>query len=164
MDWSKLISSLGLKGETASALQAFKKRHDEAKKIVFELSNQKTDIDFAHYSSILKNQDIVNKIQSDISSFKPVTYDISKQLNTIEAFKQKALENATATESVVSKELQELAETLKNIESARPFNELTVDEVVKARADIDDKVNEVVKKGRWDVPGYHEKFGDLVVM
>lgn len=159
-----MISSLGLKGQTASSLQAFKKRNDEAKRAVYELSNQSTEIDFAHYKSVLKNQDIVSKIEADVSAFKPVTYDVSKQLNTIEAFKQKALENATATEEVVAKELKQLDETLSNIESARSFDELTLEDVVKARPDIDDKVSQVVKKGRWDVPGYHEKFGDLVVM
>lgn len=164
LDWSKLIQSLGLKGKTAAGLQAFKKRNDEARRAVFELLQQKTDVDFAYYKSVLKNQEIVDKIQADVASFKPVTYDILKQLNTIEAFKQKALENATATEEVVAKELKELAETLDNIESARPFDELTLDDVAKARPDIDDKVTQVVKKGRWDVPGYHEKFGDLVVM
>ncbi len=159
-----MISSLGLKGQTASSLQAFKKRNDEARRAVFELSSQNTTVDFSHYKSVLKNQDIVNKIEADVNSFKPVTYDISKQLNTIEAFKQKAIENATATEDVVTKELKELNETLNNIESARSFSELTVDDVVKARPDIDDKVTQIVKKARWDVPGYHEKFGDLVVM
>lgn len=145
-------------------MQAFKKRNDEARRAVFELSSQNTTVDFSHYKSVLKNQDIVNKIEADVNSFKPVTYDISKQLNTIEAFKQKAIENATATEDVVTKELKELNETLNNIESARSFSELTVDDVVKARPDIDDKVTQIVKKARWDVPGYHEKFGDLVVM
>lgn len=145
-------------------MQAFKKRNDEARRAVFELSSQNTTVDFSHYKSVLKNQDIVNKIEADVNSFKPVTYDISKQLNTIEAFKQKAIENATATEDVVTKELKELNETLNNIESARSFSELTVDDVVKARPDVDDKVTQIVKKARWDVPGYHEKFGDLVVM
>ncbi|GMM34932.1 F1F0 ATP synthase subunit D [Saccharomycopsis crataegensis] len=164
LDWSKLISTLGLKGKTASSLQAFKKRNDEARKVVFELSSQKTEVDFSHYKSVLKNQDIVRKIEADFGAFKPVTYDVSKQLNTIEAFKQKALENATATEEVVTKELKELAETLNNIESARAFEELTVEDVVKARPDIDDKVTQVVKKARWEVPGYYDKFGHLIVM
>jgi len=85
-------------------------------------------------------------------------------LKSIEAFEAKAVENATATEGVVAKELAELQKTLANIDAARPFDQLTVDDVVNVRPDINDKVNQMVSKGRWDVPGYKEKFGDLNVM
>lgn len=85
-------------------------------------------------------------------------------MKSIEAFEAKAVENATATEGVVAKELAELQKTLANIDAARPFDQLTVDDVVNVRPDINDKVNQMVSKGRWDVPGYKEKFGDLNVM
>lgn len=51
-------------------------------------------------------------------------------------------------------ELKDLAATLKNIEEARPFEELTVDEVAAAEKSIDEKTAELVSKGRWMVPGY----------
>lgn len=85
-------------------------------------------------------------------------------MKTIEAFEAKALENAKATESKVEAELSDLIKTLDNIESARPFNELTVDDVLAAKPELETKVQEMVKKGRWDVPGYSEKFGSLAVM
>ncbi|KAH3674663.1 hypothetical protein WICMUC_003127, partial [Wickerhamomyces mucosus] len=49
-------------------------------------------------------------------------------------------------------------------ETARPFDQLTVDDVVKARPDVEEKVQDMVSKGRFEVPGYKEKFGDLVIM
>ncbi len=85
-------------------------------------------------------------------------------MKSIEAFEAKAVENATATEDVVAKELADLQKTLANIDAARPFDQLTVDDVVKVRPDIDDKVELMVSKGKWAVPGYKEKFGDLNVM
>lgn len=164
MDWVKVISNLGLTGQTAASLTAFKKRNDEARRVVLELSNQPTDVDFSHYRSVLKNQAIVDQIEKEVKAYTPVKADISKQLKSLEAFEAKAVENATATESVVSKELADLEKTLLNINAARPFDELTVEDVVKARPDIDEKVELLVKKGIWTAPGYKEKFGDLTVM
>lgn len=125
---------------------------------------QPTDVDFSHYRSVLNNQAVVDEIEKHVKAYKPVTYDVAKQLKSIEAFEAKAVENATATEDVVAKELADLQKTLANIDAARPFDQLTVDDVVKVRPDIDDKVELMVSKGKWAVPGYKEKFGDLNVM
>lgn len=163
IDWSKIIPQLGLTGQTASSLTAFKKRNDEAKSALYVLKNQPTEVQFDNYSK-LKNTEIVSKIKSDVSSFAPSTVDLSKQLNVIKAFEVKAIENAKKTESLVLAELADLEKTLDNIESARPFEQLTVDDVVKARPDVEDKVSDMVSKGRFEVPGYKEKFGDLVIM
>lgn len=163
LDWATIIPQLGLAGKTATQLTAFKKRNDEAKKVLFELKQQPADVNFGAYSK-LKNSSIVSKIQSDVSSFRPSTIDLSKQLKVIESFEVKAIENAKETESLVLAELTELEKTLDNIESARPFDQLTVDDVVKARPDVEDKVTDMVSKGRFEVPGYKEKFGDLVIM
>lgn len=164
LNWAKVISTLKLTGKTATQLSGFKKRNDEARRQLFELQSQETAVDFEYYRSTLKNSAVVDKIEQSFKGYKPVTLDASKQLSTIEAFESQAISNAKETEELVASELKSLQETLKNIESARPFDELTVDELVKAKPEIDAKVEEMVKKGRWDVPGYKEKFGDLTVM
>ncbi|ODQ82019.1 hypothetical protein BABINDRAFT_6635 [Babjeviella inositovora NRRL Y-12698] len=164
LDWAKVVSTLGLTGSTAASLTAFKKRNDEAKRSIVELSTQATQVDFAHYKSVLKNQQIASEIESAFAAFKPVTYDVSKQLQTIQEFEAKAVENAQATEAVVAKELADLKKTLSNIEEATPFDQLTVEDVVKAVPQIDDKVAHMVKQGQWSLPGYREKFGNLNVM
>lgn len=84
LNWSKIIPQLGLTGQTASSLTAFKKRNDEAKKVLYTLKEQPTEVDFGAYSQ-LKNSKIVSTIKSDVASFKPSTIDLSKQLNIIEA-------------------------------------------------------------------------------
>lgn len=164
LNWAKVIGTLKLSGKTAAQLSAFKKRNDEARRQLFELKAQETSVDFEHYRSVLKNSSVVDKIEQSFKAYKPATLDSSKQLSTIEAFESQAISNAKETEEMVANELKALQETLKNIESARPFDQLTVDELAKARPEIDAKVEEMVKKGRWDVPGYKEKFGDLTVM
>lgn len=164
LNWAKIVSSLGLTGTTASSLTAFKKRYEEAKKQQFVLNQQSTDIDFNHYRSILKNNKVVDEIEKAVSSFKPITYDVSKNLKNIEIFEAKAIENAKLTEKSVLDEIKQLETTLKDIENARPFDQLTVDDVAAARPDLDEKVTYMVKHGKYEVPGYKEKFGDLTVM
>merc|ERR1712000_227668 len=137
LDWTKVTSSLGLRGQTVSSLQAFKKRNEDARRRLQVLSEQPTTVDFAAYRS---------------------------QLKAIDAFEVEAVKNAEQTKTAVDLELKDLAATLKNIESARPFEDLTVDEVAAAEKSIDEKTNELVPKGRWMVPGYKEKFGDLAVV
>ncbi|MCJ1326537.1 ATP synthase d subunit [Thelotrema lepadinum] len=164
IDWSRIGSSLGLKGSTAQALSNFKKRNDDAKRKVQMLSDQPQTIDFAAYRSQLKNQAVIDQIENEFKNFKPVSYDVGRQLKAIEAFETQAVKNAQETKGVVDKELQDLENTLKNIEEARPFEDLTVDEVAAARPDIDQRTEQLVSKGRWQVPGYKEKFGDLSLL
>ncbi|CAF9923282.1 MAG: ATP synthase d subunit [Alectoria fallacina] len=164
LDWTKISTSLGLKGQTATALQAFKKRNDDARRKVNLLSSQPQSVDFQHYRSTLNNTAVVDEIQGHFKAFKPATYDVGRQIKAIEAFEVQAVKSAEETKGRVDGELRELEKTLENIETARPFEDLTVDEVAAARPDIDSRTEQLVSKGRWHVPGYKEKFGDLSVL
>jgi hypothetical protein len=75
---------------------------------------------------VLKNQAVVDEIEKHFASFKPATYDVGRQIKAIEAFEAQAVKNAEETKGRVDLELKDLEKTLKNIEEARPFEELTV--------------------------------------
>lgn len=126
LDWSKVTTSLGLRGQTVSSLHAFKKRNEDARRKVQVLSEQPTTVDFSAYRSVLKNQAVVDEIEKRFKDFKPNTYDVSRQVKAIDAFEVEAVKNAEATKQAVDLELKDLAATLKNIEEARPFEDLTV--------------------------------------
>lgn len=55
-----------------------------------------------------------------------MTYDVNRQIKAIEAFETQAIKNAEETREKVGVELQHLEATLKNIEEARPWEDLTV--------------------------------------
>lgn len=118
------------------------------------LSEQPTTVDFAYYKSVLKNTAVVEDIERQLKAFKPATYDVGRQIKAIEAFEAQAVKSAEETKGVVDQELRDLEKTLKNIEEARPFEDLTIDEVAAARPDIDKRTEQLVSKGRWSVPGY----------
>ncbi|CAL9735207.1 ATP synthase subunit d, mitochondrial [Monosporozyma servazzii] len=164
LDWAKVISSLKITGSTAQQLSGFKKRNDEARRKLLELAPQPLTVDFDHYKSVLNNKEIVNKIETLFKEYKPVKIDTQSQLKIINTFEQHAMTNAKETEDMIEKELSTLKETLNQIDKARPFDQLTVEELVKAKPEIDAKVVEMVKKGKWDVPGYEDKFGSLNAM
>ncbi|KAL2042613.1 hypothetical protein N7G274_004372 [Stereocaulon virgatum] len=164
LDWTKISTSLGLKGQTATALQAFKKRNDDARRKVNLLSQQAQTVDFEHYRNTISNTQVVDEIEGHFKAFKPVTYDLGRQIKAIEAFETQAVKSAEETKGKVDEEMRDLEKTLKNIETARPLEDLTVDEVAAARPDIDERTAQLVSKGRWMVPGYKEKFGDLSVL
>lgn len=75
---------------------------------------------------MLKNQDIVADIEKQFSAFQPKKYDVQRQIKAIEAFEAQAVKSAEETKGKVDAELKDLEKTLKNIESARPFEDLTV--------------------------------------
>ncbi|GAD91575.1 hypothetical protein PVAR5_0147 [Paecilomyces variotii No. 5] len=154
LDWTKVTGSLGIRGQTAASLQAFKKRNDDARRKVQVLSEQPQTVDFAHYRKILKNQAIVDELENHFKSFKPATYDVNRQLKAIDAFEAQAIKNAEETKGKVEAELSNLQKTLENIETARPFEDLTVDEVAAAQPEIDEKTASLVSKGKWMPPGY----------
>jgi F-type H+-transporting ATPase subunit d len=150
---------LGLGKNTTAAVQTFRKRADDARRQLTALKNQKTDVDFGHYKSVLKNQEVINQAEKILREFKPVTYDVSSQLKAIDAFEAKAVEQAQASSDKIEAELKDLKATLKNIEDARPFDQLSVDDVIAARPEIGQTVEAMVKAGKWTTPQYSEKFG-----
>ncbi|TFK74454.1 ATP synthase d subunit [Pluteus cervinus] len=164
VDFARIYSSLGLGKETVAALQAFRKRHSDAQRLANQYGSQPTNVDLAHYRSVLKNAAIVDEAEKLLRDFKPVTYDVNEHLKTIEAFQAKAVEKAKETEAKIDVELKELQSTLSNIEQARPFDELTTQDVDRAHPRIAEAVETMLKKGKWTVPGYKEKFGDLNLM
>ncbi|KAI8352680.1 hypothetical protein B0O80DRAFT_499380 [Mortierella sp. GBAus27b] len=159
IDWTKLTTSLGLKTETVAALGAFRKRNEEARRILSDLKEQKTAVDFAHYRKVLKNQAVVDELEKTFKAFKPTAYDVQAQVKSIDAVEAKALDRAKSTAAKVESELADLQATLKNIENSRPIEELTVDDVLKSRPEIAEKVDALLAKSKWDTKGYNEKFG-----
>ncbi|KAH7916706.1 ATP7, subunit D of the stator stalk of mitochondrial F1F0 ATP synthase [Hygrophoropsis aurantiaca] len=164
VDFTRIYSTLGLGKETISALQAFRKRHGDAQRIQAQYAAQPTTVDLAHYRSVLKNTAIVDEAEKLLRDFKPVTYDVNAHVKAIETFETKAVEKAQETAQKIDVELTELQATLANIEEARPFEDLTVEDVGNAHPRILEAVETMVKKGKWTVPGYKEKFGDLSLM
>jgi len=164
VDFSRIYSSLGLGKETIASLQAFRKRHSEAQRLATQYNSQPTTVDFAHYRSVLKNKSIVDEAEKLLKDFKPVTYDVTARVNAIGTFEAKAVAKARETEEKIDVELKELQATLANIEQARPFDQLTTEDVGKAHPRIVEAVETMIKKGKWTVPGYKEKFGDLNLM
>jgi ATP synthase D chain, mitochondrial (ATP5H) len=136
------------------ALGSFKKRHDDALRKVRLLQEQPQSVDFSHYRTVLKNTAVVDEIEKAFQNWKPVTYDVSRQIKAIEAFEAQAVKSAEETKGVVDAELRDLDRTLKNIEEARPFDQLTVDDVAAAQPEIDKRTEQLVSKGKWVVPGY----------
>jgi len=164
VDFTRIYSSLGLGKETIAALQAFRKRHADAQRIQSQFASQPTTVDLAHYRSIIKNKAIVDEAEKLLSDFKPVTYDVNTHIKAIETFETKAIAKAKETEVKIDEELKELQATLANIEDARPFEDLTANDVAEAHPRIVEAVENMIKKGKWTVPGYKEKFGDLNLM
>lgn len=126
VDWAKITSSLGLRGNTANALNAFKKRNDDARRKVQILSEQAQTVDFAYYRGILNNRAVIDEVENAVKNFKVQSYDVSRQLKAIDAFEAQAVKNAEETAGLVETELKDLEKTLTNIQSARPFEDLTV--------------------------------------
>jgi len=163
VDFARIYSTLGLGKETIAGLQAFRKRHGEAQRLQAQYASQPTTVDLDHYRSILKNKAVVDDVAKLLKDFKPVTYDVNAHIKAIETFESTAVTKAKETVEKVDVELKDLQATLANIEDARPFEDLTVEDVGAAHPRITEAVETMIKKGKWTVPGYKEKFGDLAV-
>ncbi|KAI8096482.1 uncharacterized protein BX664DRAFT_291377 [Halteromyces radiatus] len=159
LDWTKL--SISLPKETAASLQAFRKRNDEGKRVLAELKTQSTTVDFGHYRSVLKNQQIVDQAEKALKEFKPVVYNLDAQLKAIDQFESKAVAKAQSTVQKIDIELKDLQATLNNIQDSRPIEQLTVDDIIAAKPELTKNVAKMLETGKMSVPGYKEKFGDI---
>ena len=102
---------------------------------------------------------MIDEIEKYFKTFQPKEYDVAKQIKSIEAFEQVAMKNAETTKDKVEVELRSLEKALGDIEGARGWDEVTVDEVAKAAPEIDEYTERMVKKGRWMPPGYLVRCG-----
>ncbi|KAI8909895.1 hypothetical protein PhCBS80983_g05758 [Powellomyces hirtus] len=162
IDWGALGTKL--KPETVASINAFRRRHTELTKTVSDLREQSQTIDFAHYAKVLKtNTKVVAEAEKAFKAFTPATYDLSEQIRAIEAQQAKAVAAAQKTAKKVNVEVDELKSLLTNIETARPVDQLTVEDVAKAYPELDKTVEKMAKRGQWKVPGYYERFGDFIV-
>jgi hypothetical protein len=75
---------------------------------------------------VLKNKEVVAQAEKLLTGFKPADYDLGAHLKAIDAFEAKAVESAKQTSTKIEEELKQLQSALEDIESARPFEQLTV--------------------------------------
>ncbi|KAK6903154.1 hypothetical protein I203_108417 [Kwoniella mangroviensis CBS 8507] len=164
VDWTKIYTGLGLDKTTLTSLQSFRARHSTAVSKNSALKATVPRIDLSHYKSVLKDQQAVSLAEKVLKDFKAVDYDVAKWNEVVGAFEGKAVAAAKETVNKIQTEQSSLQATLSNIQDARPFEDLTVDEVAKARPEINKAVETMIKKGKWSVPGYREKFGEFSLM
>lgn len=150
--------------ETIAELQAFRARHSAASNKNAAIKTTMPELDLSAYRSVLKDQRAIDLAEKTLADFKPVTYDLSKWNGVIDAFEGKAVSAAKETVSKISSEEESLKKTLSNIQDARPFEDLTVAEVGQAQPELVKAVETMIKKGKWTVPGYRERFGEFSLL
>lgn len=161
VNWGAVTSKL--KPETVAALNAFRRRHADLTKQIQELRESQVNLDFDNYRKILKNKKVVSDAETAFNKFSPATIDLSDILKKIEKQESVAVSQAKKAVEKVHGELGELNELLSNIETARPVEQLTVEDVANAMPELDATVEKMAKRGQWRVPGYYEKFGEFQV-
>ncbi|ORX33764.1 hypothetical protein BD324DRAFT_605578 [Kockovaella imperatae] len=164
VDWATIYGRLGLGRETVASLQAFRARNTSAANRNAALKSTIPEIDISHYKNVLRDQQVVGQLEKVLNDFKPVTYDVAKWDQLVNQFETKAVDAAKQTLAKIQTEEKGLNETLSNIKDARSFDELTIHDVAHARPEVQKTVDNMVKKGKWGVPGYRESFGEMSVL
>ncbi|KAJ2555450.1 ATP synthase d subunit [Coemansia sp. RSA 1878] len=164
INWPVVSSVLSKHTEITKSLGVFRKGYEEAERQLVQLKDADRAIDFAHYRRVLKNTEIVDKLEKMAKAQKATKVDLASQLATISAFEAKAVTSAELYVKETEANLADLNETVTNIEQTRPVTQLTVDDVVKAKPEIVTRTEEMVKNGQFTVDGYDEKFPSLVMI
>ncbi len=68
----------------------------------------------------------MDEIESRVKSAKVQTYDVGRQIKAIEAFEAQAVKSAQETKGKVDVELERLGRTVRDIEEARGWEEITL--------------------------------------
>ncbi|KAI7818003.1 hypothetical protein BX661DRAFT_173305 [Kickxella alabastrina] len=164
INWPVINSVLSKHTEITASLGAFRKGYEEAERQLSQLKESDRSVDFESYRRILKNSDIIDKLEKIANTQKIVKVDLADQLKTISAFEAKAVTSAELYVKETEANLADLSETVKNIDQARPITQLTVDDVVKAKPEIVQRTEDLVKQGKFTVDGYDERFPSLALL
>ena len=90
-DWNAIYNKLGLGRDTITALQAFRARNTSAANRNAALKTTIPSVDFAHYRSVLRDQQTLGQLEKVLGDFKPVDYDVSKWDGLVDSFQAKAV-------------------------------------------------------------------------
>ncbi|OMJ09280.1 ATP synthase subunit d, mitochondrial [Smittium culicis] len=161
VDWPKISSVLSKRPEVSKSLMAFNKKYQEIDRELSSLREQKLDLDFAHYRKVLKNQQIVSELEAKYKAYKVEKLDTAASLAVLAEFENNAVSAANNYAAELETKLSGLNETIANIVSARPVEDLTTADIVEARPETLTEVQEMVAKGEYDVPGYDAKFPNI---
>ncbi|KAJ1730882.1 ATP synthase d subunit [Coemansia biformis] len=164
INWPVVSSVLSKHTEITKSLGAFRKSYEEAERQLTQLKEADRPIDFEHYRHALKNTEIVDRLEKIAKAQKVTKVDLAEQLKAIAAFEAKAVASAELYVKETEANLADLSDTVRNIEQARPITQLTVDDVVKAKPEVVQHTEELIKQGRFTVDGYDEKFPSLVMI
>ncbi|KAJ1891099.1 ATP synthase d subunit [Kickxella alabastrina] len=164
INWPVINSVLSKHTEITASLGAFRKGYEEAERQLLQLKESDRSVDFESYRRILKNSDIIDKLEKIANTQKIIKVDLADQLKTISAFEAKAVTSAELYVKETEANLADLSETVKNIDQARPITQLTVDDVVKAKPEIVQRTEDLVKQGKFTVDGYDERFPSLALL
>ncbi|KXS19870.1 hypothetical protein M427DRAFT_432265 [Gonapodya prolifera JEL478] len=156
IDWTTLTSNL--RPDTVAALSSFRRRHGDLAAQISDLRAQLKPVDFAGFRQALQNTKVVDEAEKAIKGFVPAKYDVSEQIKLIDVQEAKTLALAERTAAKVEVEVKELGELLKSIETARPVDELTVEDVVAAKPELKGKAMKMLERQQYGLPAYLEKF------
>ncbi|PVV04139.1 hypothetical protein BB560_001367 [Smittium megazygosporum] len=161
INWPTISAALSKRSDVVKSIGVFNKKYQELDRELSALREQKLDIDFSHYSSVLKNTAVVDEMKAKLASFKITKIDTSKSNEILSKLEAAAVASATEYSTELGTRLSGLIETVKNIEETRPVIDLTVEDVVKAAPEALTEVQEMMKEGEFIVKGYDNKFPDL---
>ncbi|PIA17546.1 ATP synthase d subunit [Coemansia reversa NRRL 1564] len=164
INWPVVSSVLSKHAEITKSLGSFRKSYEMAEGELTQLKEANRPVDFEYYRRVLKNTEVVDRLEKIAKAQKITKVDLASQLETISAFETKAVASAELYVKETEANLADLSETVKNIEQTRPITQLTVDDVVKAKPEVVQRAEEMTKKGQYTVDGYDEKFPSLVMI
>ena len=91
INWGDLFAAASKVPKVSAGLVEFKKSYDEMKRELETLQAQKTEINFNHYKSVLKNKSIVDKLEKTYKNFAPIKYDHNDAISIIEKYEKIAV-------------------------------------------------------------------------
>merc|ERR1712071_166642 len=119
---------------------AFRTRHETIKGSLNNTAEKPTPIDWARYTSVVKNQALVAKMQAGYDKV-TVPYPKDTESGSI-AEKEKAIESEILQ---VSKLQQEIAK----LQNQRPFEEMSTDEFMAAHPDLKREADREIQEIGW---------------
>lgn len=98
VNWSKLTAPL--RPETVAAIAAFRGRNVELLKQIETLQAQDVTLDFAGFRNRIADSKVVDDAEKVLSSFKPKTFDTSKQIAELNKGEQLAVSTSLSKNGV----------------------------------------------------------------
>ncbi|PJF16573.1 hypothetical protein PSACC_03574 [Paramicrosporidium saccamoebae] len=150
VDWTRVLSRCN--PQVRKGVMDLRAHHEDLRRQIADAKSSVPKLDFDYYKSKLPSKEygtMLSEMEGKVKGFQPTKTDYSDKLKVLENEKQTQLQEASAFLNKLEGDVQALKAQLDKLRSAKPVEQMTVDDVYELNPEYKEKIYTAIKNDNW---------------